>query len=481
MISFGEPKAKTFLVIVVLIAMVAAMAIGDSALPAVGQVPGHVGGEGCYCHNDGVAIYVNSTDMSNRMRLRAVEGGKSFSLLINTTQRYDVSEGLLRAALAWMPDMGDNPKFRFDPQEVKDNSPLDISPSTGTIVVLFKITAPEEPGWYTIQFSAQGFIVSFEFQVKEVAPAVFASIVKIEVPSLIQAGALVSMNVTLQNTGSAARRAYMYATDDATGEQILAKVYSTSQIAGNETVTLSGTFAMPNRTLSLVIHSGHEKDGGDIDDDKSVVSVYAALPSPPIQIVPFDVLVKQWVPWIAVIAASLAAVPLVGSHAGGRKRLFQRPETLKMSVVEVGSCGVCKTTIGHLGRDTLSLLSPKVTLAPIITGAVGDEPVDVAFVVGSVRTEEDVRTVRKAREKARLLVAYGACAVFGLLPAGEAVTGRLSNPPPANESSEVANEIKPLSDYVKVDLTIPGCPPPHPTIHSAMETILHNFDSIEKR
>ena len=85
--------------------------------------------------------------------------------------------------------------------------------------------------------------------------------------------------------------------------------------------------------------------------------------------------------------------------------------------------------------------------------------------------------MKKAREKARLLVAYGACTAFGLLPAGEAVTDRIVNPVSFKGSPELSNQMKPLSDYVKVDLTIPGCPPPLPTIRSALETILSKFDS----
>lgn len=457
---------------------VAAIIIGNFVSPASSVIipPGgdHPIGPGCYCHNDGVGIWVNATDWYHVDTYEVtVDPGKSFVLPIVT--RDVATSGILPGVIAWLPNMTDNSRFKFDPQEVR------AKPGIAGIDASFTITPPDKPGVYTISGVAEGNIISIFVTVKNFSGASLsgsAKILSVESASVAEAGASVGMKVTLQNEGTVPRKLYMYVTDRTTGSDVVSKVYSEGQVPGNGTVTLSGAFMMPNSTLTLTVHGGYVQDGEDSDDALFSVSVLAALASPPIRTVPLDVLAKQWVPWVALIAVSLGSVPLVGSYAVKRKNSYPRPERLKMAVVECGGfCGVCRTTMADLGRHALSLLSRDVVLAPIITGAIVDDPVDVAFVVGSVRSEEDINTVKKAREKARLLIAYGACSAFGLLPAGEAVTSRFTNPTPTTNASELANEVKPLSDYVKVDLTIPGCPPPLPTINSALETILNKFDS----
>jgi len=48
-----------------------------------------------------------------------------------------------------------------------------------------------------------------------------------------------------------------------------------------------------------------------------------------------------------------------------------------------------------------------------------DEPVDIAFIEGSVSTEEEVELVKKIRENAKIVVAVGSCAVHGGVQSGE--------------------------------------------------------------
>ncbi len=92
-----------------------------------------------------------------------------------------------------------------------------------------------------------------------------------------------------------------------------------------------------------------------------------------------------------------------------------------------------------------------------------DVPLDVAFVEGSVANEREARQLQKIRERSRHLVACGTCACFGGVGAME--TGRprkeiirdvygLSGPAVQWD----IGEHRPLSDFVPVNLQIPGCP-----------------------
>ena len=88
------------------------------------------------------------------------------------------------------------------------------------------------------------------------------------------------------------------------------------------------------------------------------------------------------------------------------------------------------------------------------------ERVDVAFVEGSVSTPEELSTLRKLREIARFLVPIGACATSGGIQSlrndldGDYVSEVYRNP----DNLEILPESRPLRDFVKVDIEIPGCP-----------------------
>jgi len=84
---------------------------------------------------------------------------------------------------------------------------------------------------------------------------------------------------------------------------------------------------------------------------------------------------------------------------------------------------------------------------------------DIALIEGSISREDEVERLLKIRQQAKVLVAFGTCACFGGI-------NSLKNRFPLNETiSEVYGDmqietlpIRKISDLVKVDLAIPGCP-----------------------
>lgn len=93
------------------------------------------------------------------------------------------------------------------------------------------------------------------------------------------------------------------------------------------------------------------------------------------------------------------------------------------------------------------------------TNNVLDE-LDIAFIEGAIASEEQIKRLKEIREKSKKLVAVGACAVTGM-PAGQ-----------RNFFSEEQKEriqflldrfaalpkVLKVSDVVKVDAEVPGCP-----------------------
>ena len=126
---------------------------------------------------------------------------------------------------------------------------------------------------------------------------------------------------------------------------------------------------------------------------------------------------------------------------------------------------------GFIGREgcQLQIANKEDTLAALL-GAIEirnfrlissdkADDYDIAFVEGSVVTDEEVAELKKIRSQAKILVAMGACAILGgvhnlrsrfpLPETIEAVYG---------EQPQAVGPVRRLSDVVPVDLELPGCP-----------------------
>jgi sulfhydrogenase subunit delta len=87
-------------------------------------------------------------------------------------------------------------------------------------------------------------------------------------------------------------------------------------------------------------------------------------------------------------------------------------------------------------------------------------PILIAFVEGSVGSAREEAKIKEIRARSTLVVACGSCACFGGISA-------MDSPKTREQLAEVVygpgtkydlHPHRPLSDYVKVDLNLPGCP-----------------------
>jgi len=134
----------------------------------------------------------------------------------------------------------------------------------------------------------------------------------------------------------------------------------------------------------------------------------------------------------------------------------------KMAIVSLTSCEGCQFVLLDLGQRFLEL-TEKVELVDF--RLLEDEEdmggdLDLVFVEGNPVTEDNMKTLRSARKRAKVLVAMGNCAAMGGIPeiknyhegvgtikhVYRYIQG-ISNP-----------EIKEIDNFVKVDFTLPGCP-----------------------
>ena len=87
------------------------------------------------------------------------------------------------------------------------------------------------------------------------------------------------------------------------------------------------------------------------------------------------------------------------------------------------------------------------------------EDYDIVFIEGSISRQDEVERLLKIRERAKVLVAFGTCACFGGV---NSLKNRFKLDEAVREVyGNMAIETLPvrkISDLVKVDLSIPGCP-----------------------
>ncbi len=95
--------------------------------------------------------------------------------------------------------------------------------------------------------------------------------------------------------------------------------------------------------------------------------------------------------------------------------------------------------------------------------SVNDEesPLDLALVEGSVGSDREERALMRIRERSKLLVACGSCACFGGIAGMDARMSRSALVQAVYGKDGAgfdAHPHRPLSDYVKVDFNLVGCP-----------------------
>lgn len=103
-------------------------------------------------------------------------------------------------------------------------------------------------------------------------------------------------------------------------------------------------------------------------------------------------------------------------------------------------------------------------------------PLDIVFVEGGVVQAEDEQMLRKLRDRAKLLIALGTCAVWGGVQAmkNEIPREELNRQVYGSQGERFETiTAQPLSHFVKVDLALSGCPVEKGQLLQAVAALLH--------
>ena len=169
------------------------------------------------------------------------------------------------------------------------------------------------------------------------------------------------------------------------------------------------------------------------------------------------------------------------------------------------SCGGCEESVVDLAEGILGVVEAvDFVFFPVAMDfkredveALADGEMAVCFINGAIRSSEQQEMAKLLRRKAGLLIAYGACASHGGIPAlgnlytleelmkcGYEETASTDNPNGTRPQAEtnvpegelelptLDDSVKSLDQVVDVDYYIPGCAPPPALLAGAVQAVL---------
>jgi NAD-reducing hydrogenase small subunit len=147
---------------------------------------------------------------------------------------------------------------------------------------------------------------------------------------------------------------------------------------------------------------------------------------------------------------------------------------LRVATTSLAGCFGCHMSLLDIDERLVPLLDLIELDASPLTDIKHCGPCDLGLIEGGLCNAENVHTLRTFRANCKILVAVGACAINGGLPAqrnhldirdclqtvyltGPGVErGFIPNDP---ELPLPLKQVHPLHDVVKIDYFLPGCPP----------------------
>ena len=177
----------------------------------------------------------------------------------------------------------------------------------------------------------------------------------------------------------------------------------------------------------------------------------------------------------------------------------------KVAFYWCASCGGCEETVVDLAEDILGVVEKvDIVLWPVAMDfkykdieAMADKSITATFLNGAIRSTEQEEMARLLRRKSVYLIAYGACAHNGGIPAlanqfsreqilkfnyedaptlvkGEKTRPQLSSTEEGRTVTlpQLHNVVRALDQVVDVDYYVPGCPPTPKITRAAVDALL---------
>jgi len=166
--------------------------------------------------------------------------------------------------------------------------------------------------------------------------------------------------------------------------------------------------------------------------------------------------------------------PLPQADERANDSLRESQRKLRVATTSLAGCFGCHTSFLDIDERLLDLLQRVELDRSPLTDIKHCGPCDIGIIEGGVCNAENVHVLREFRASCKILIAIGACAINGGLPAQRnhlsiasileevyhaqlgLVDGFIPNDP---ELPLPLDKVYPLHEVVKIDCFIPGCPP----------------------
>jgi len=162
-------------------------------------------------------------------------------------------------------------------------------------------------------------------------------------------------------------------------------------------------------------------------------------------------------------------------------------EKTKVATIWLSGCSGCH--MSFLDQDELLVdLAKRIQLvySPIVDTKVFPVDVDVTLIEGAVANEEQQSLLKEARNRSKVLISLGDCAVTGNVTAlrnawedsdqvvleREFIEHTDVNPQVPTDVPKLLKKVHPLHEVAKVDYFIPGCPPSAGLINYVLTELL---------
>ncbi len=159
---------------------------------------------------------------------------------------------------------------------------------------------------------------------------------------------------------------------------------------------------------------------------------------------------------------------------------------IKLATAWLDGCSGCHMSLLDIDEALATVAEQaEIVWGPLVDAQEFPDGVDVTLVEGAVSSQDDLKLIQTIRQRTRILVALGDCAVTSNVPAMrnslpvkkllESVYGDPSLPGAGIPQEGVPSLLRhavPLHAVVKVDVHVPGCPPKAQTILAAVSALL---------
>jgi NAD-reducing hydrogenase small subunit len=157
-----------------------------------------------------------------------------------------------------------------------------------------------------------------------------------------------------------------------------------------------------------------------------------------------------------------------------------------VSTIWMDGCSGCHMSLLDIDERIIDLVEHiEIVYSPLVDNKHYPEQVDVAIIEGAVAYDEDFKKLKKIRERTKIVVALGDCAVAGNIPTMrnpfpvEDVLKRsyletaTTNPQlPTENIPMLLPYVKPLHEVIDIDVFVQGCPPSADTIYYVLSELV---------